>query len=107
MNKGYKCEKCGRAGFATTGGLQRHKTRMHPYVPPPPSPPQPPVFRERSTIIATEDHSFLGGQNIDVGDVVWLVRKAVVLKITKTQGKNSVAVQLGITKRSWQEQQPI
>jgi hypothetical protein len=105
MNKGNTCEKCGRAGFSSKG-LKIHESRMHPYVPQPAPAPKPPVFKEGSTIIATEDHSLIGGQSLDVGDVIWFVRKAVILKIEKEQGKTTVKVEAGITKRSWQQNQP-
>lgn len=104
MNKGYSCDKCYRGGF-TSRGLQIHKTRKHSYVPPPP--PKPPVIIEGSAIIATENHNLSGGRELDVGDVIWIVRKAVILKIEKTQGNATVKVELGITKRNWQCNQPI
>jgi hypothetical protein len=106
MNKGNMCEKCGKPGFSDRG-LIIHKSRMHPYVPPPAPVPKPPVFKEGTMIIATEDHNLQGGNNLDVGDVIWIARKAVILKIEKEQGKSDVKVNVGITKRSWQQNQPF
>jgi hypothetical protein len=105
MNKGHICDKCGRVGFSLRG-LRIHESRMHPHVPAPVPAPRPPSFKEGSTIIATEDHNLMGGQNLDVGDVIWFVRKAVILKIEKEQGETTVKVEAGITKRSWRQNQP-
>lgn len=79
--------------------------------PPPPIPkPLPPPQPEQKTFRAVEDlpESFrlIGGQQLDVGDVFWHIKKLVIKKITKTAGSNTVAVEAECTKRHWSQNNP-
>jgi hypothetical protein len=90
------CEKSGRSGFISERGLYQHERIAHPYIPPP--------APKRTTEIAPfdeEDYTLLNGKYLSLGDVVWLGRKAVITKITKTENSNDIGVILCITKKWW------
>jgi hypothetical protein len=92
-----KCDECFRT-FANSRGLQQHKTKKHPYVPPPP-----PKREIQTAPNEYEDHSLLNGRKVQLGDVIWIGRKAVIVKLTKTEGSNDVDVTLRLTKKWWSE----
>src|SRR6266498_3910714 len=79
--KRVACDKCFRDDFKSERGLAQRETKAHPYIPPPPP--------RRETEIqpgGEEKLTILGGHNLQLGDVLWLGRKAVLTKITKTEG---------------------
>lgn len=93
-----KCGKCG-GKFATNRGLAIHDTRMHPYIAPPI--PQPKKTVETAPSALEEEHNLVAGNNLELGDVVYLGRKTVITRITKTEGSRDVSVTLKITKKWW------
>lgn len=91
-----QCDECGREDFKSDAGLRQHKAKAHPYVPPPPP--------KRTTEVEPgqeENHNLLGGSYLQLGDVVWIGRKAVITKITKTEGSKNAEVVLRLTKKWW------
>jgi hypothetical protein len=53
-----------------------------------------------------EEHTLLNGRNFQLGDVVWFGQKAVIIKITKTEGSNNAEVLVRITKK-WYSREEI
>jgi hypothetical protein len=94
----FICKKCLRDDFKSARGLAQHGTKAHPYVPPPP-----PVRTVQVAPFDEELHNFFGGNKLQVGDVVYFARKAVIRKIIKTEGSNIAEVTLAITKKWWSE----
>jgi hypothetical protein len=95
-NKKFVCEICGRSDFLSQRGVYQHDRIAHPYIPPPPP--------KRTTEIASleeESHNLLSGKRLNIGDVVWLGRKAVITKIIRTENSNDVEVILRMTKKWW------
>src|SRR5438552_3487878 len=96
--KKFPCDECFREDFKSERGLAKHKTKAHPYVPPPPP--------KRTTEIEPgieQTHNLLGGSQLHLGDVVWIGRKAVITKITRTEGSRDIEVILRIMKKWWSE----
>jgi hypothetical protein len=99
--KQFKCGDCGRV-FGSARGRIQHGTKVHPYVPPP----QPKQETEIAPDEYYDNHRLLNGRRIQIGDVVWLGRKTVVMKITRTDGLNDVQAVLRVTKK-WYSQTEI
>lgn len=98
-SKKFVCKKCGRSDFLSQRGVEQHDWKAHPYIPPP-SP-------KRTTDLAPmdeENHTLLNGKYLNIGDVVWLGRKAVITKIIRTENSNDVEVVLNLTKKWWSSQ---
>ncbi len=48
-----------------------------------------------------DTRTLLGGHNVKIGDVLWIKRKVVVTKTTKTEGSDDVYVTVATIKSSW------
>lgn len=95
-NKKLVCDTCGRNDFLSQRGVYQHDRIAHPYIPPP--------APKRTTEIAPLDeeiNNLLNGKHLSIGDVIWLGRKAVITKITRTENSNDIEVVLRITKKWW------
>jgi hypothetical protein len=102
MNKfKFKCDECDDKTFKTQRGLNLHTAKVHPYVPPPP-----PKKETETAPNEYEEHTLLDGRSFRLGDVVWLGKKAVIIKITKTEGSNDVVVNVRLTKM-WYSREEI
>jgi hypothetical protein len=99
-NKGFLCEKCRRSDFISQKGLYQHERIVHPYIPPPL-----PKRTIETAPLEEENHTLLNGKNLNIGDVVWLGRKAVILRITKTENSNDAEVVLRLTKKWWSKEE--
>jgi hypothetical protein len=95
-NKGIVCEKCERSSFISQRGLYQHERIAHPYIPPPP-----PIRTTETAPLEEESHTLLNGKHLSLGDVVWIGRKAVITKITKTENSKNADVVLRLTKKWW------
>lgn len=101
----FECDKCPwskEKKFNTQKGLEQHIRIKHPYVAPP-APKKETVYVPNDL---EEDHSLADGKEIQIGDLIWLGRKCVVTKITKTEGTKDVEVTLKITKK-WYSKNPL
>lgn len=97
-----RCEKCGK-GYKSPAGLTRHKSRMHPAPVPVPVPKRT-TEEEKGSI---DTRTLLGGVDLEVGDVVYIVQKGTISSITKTVGSRDVSVTLRISKSNWQQSRPL
>lgn len=96
--KAFSCGKCALL-FSTARGLAQHDRRAHPYVPPP--------APKKETVVEigeTEDHTLIGGRRVQIGDVIYFGRKAVVTQITKTEGSNDAHVIVRVSRKWWSSQ---
>ena len=99
---GFMCEADGlcERQFGTLEGMKQHMRKAHPpepYVPPPP----PKKMTTAAPNQLDEDHHLIGGKRVDVGDVVYIKRKCVVVSRTETEGSEDLDVVLKVTKRWW------
>lgn len=98
----FPCKNC-VFNAKSLSGLMSHNSHKHPAPPPPPPPKKETVYAPN---VLEEDHSLLNGDKLKIGDLIWLGRKCVITKITKTEGSKDVDVQLKITKM-WYSQTEI
>lgn len=99
----HKCIDCEKT-FLNAGALGRHRSCLHPYIPPP-EPKQtvitsPNDIPETITLIGTDN------KELDVGDVFYHIRKFVITKIVRTEGIDQSVVTVLCTKRNWSLIQP-
>ena len=99
--KKFRCYECGRDDFKSDKGVAQHDRKAHPYIPSPP--PKKIVEVENGSV---EPHTLLGGKKVQLGDTIWFGKKAIVTKITYTEGSDDVSVEAriintGIADRSY------
>lgn len=84
--------------FKTMRGMQAHMRIAHK--------PEPIVIPkkviQRAIDRLNEDRNLLNAKGqVDIGDVVYITQKCVVVRITETEGSRDLDVELQITKSSW------
>lgn len=98
-----KCSDCERK-FRNAGGLARHSSVAHPFVPPPP--PKVTVVEADSNFGLT-NKTLIDGAYLEVGDVFYRVEKCVIKRTEHTEGNENVKVGYEITKSHWQKNKPV
>ncbi len=93
--KKFPCSKCSFVGKSQRG-LSYHDTIKHPYVSPPP-----PRQTVKQFIRDEFGRSLKNGYNITLGSKLVFEKVVVVSKITKTEGSDSVVVDIHVITDTW------
>lgn len=102
MAEKHKCDWCGR-GFDTYRGLAMHRARWCSEPVPAPAPPPPPKKKTDVSLAKPYSTTLINGRGLSVGDVVYFTQKAVIKKITYTDGSKDTPVECEIVTDTWSQ----
>lgn len=91
----YQCYKCGKR-FISWQQRDKHSAVAH-------MPPQPPVTRTEVTKGRMHSATLREGGKLRLGDTIYFEQRAVIKKITYTEGSQNVQVECEIITDTWRQ----